>query len=187
MFAQTKYEAASPAQIRDYAVSFLQLDMKGTESDAEVLAKVKDAQPGQDFIFVKHEESAALQEVGSGVGAESIPDVTVDVGDRGKGTLGRQDPRCRIMIPATDTPDGATDVAVGVNGVVWQLKRGVDLDIPLRVYLALMGCQQDIVRHDSDGEVTISTGQRFAIQATSIPSPEAITAWQKQTEGRFCP
>jgi hypothetical protein len=104
MFAQKKYEDAQPGQIREYATTFLQLDLKGTESDAEILAAVKRAQPGQEYIFVKFDEPEELQQVGGNVTAADLPDVRfVDDAARGKGTFGRNDPRCQIMIPPADT------------------------------------------------------------------------------------
>jgi hypothetical protein len=189
MFAQKKYEDAQPGQIREYATTFLQLDLKGTESDAEILAAVKRAQPGQEYIFVKFDEPEELQQVGGNVTAADLPDVRfVDDAARGKGTFGRNDPRCQIMIPPADTPDGNVDVAVGVNGVVWQLKRGVDLDVPLRVWLALMAAQQELVTHNQETHDTIiSTALRFPIITNSRPSDAEIEAWKKETETQFCP
>lgn len=188
MFAQKKYADATAAQIRDYAINFLQLEVKPTATESDILALVQSAQPGQEFIFVTYEEPAALQEVGADVSAFDIPDVRVDDNARGKGTLGQRDPRCIIMIPATDTPDGQLAVEVGVNGMCWQLKRGVDLDIPLRVFMNLMNTEQEIIRHDPDNDDVITTkALRFPIQVRSAPSAEEIAKWEQEMSGQFCP
>jgi hypothetical protein len=80
------------------------------------------------------------------------------------------------------------DVGVGVNGMVWQLKRDVNLDVPWRVVEALGLTDQDIVRHTEEGEVVITTSRRVQVQfPLGMPSMDDIKAWRARTDDVFCP
>ena len=182
-----KISDASETEIRNFATQFLNLDIDSTARIEQVLAKIAQAQPGIETIFVNEEaEPEALQD----------PEYQPDPSDSGRiaGSLGKGDPRVTINIPKVDSADGlgGHDVGVGVNGVVWQLKRGFDLDIPLRVALALENAIQDVIEHDNsegrEGEVLVRTGPRIAFQwIPSRPSQEVIDEWRERTDKLFCP
>ncbi|MGH6783599.1 MAG: hypothetical protein ACREBP_03145, partial [Sphingomicrobium sp.] len=116
---------STPEQRREFARSFLNLDVSEADSDHAISAKLLAAQPGLAMIFVNEPDTpadiAALETV-------QPPLKTEEASGRMTGTLGKGDPRATIFIPVLDTEDGsgARDALVGVNGRGWQLKRGHD-------------------------------------------------------------
>lgn len=180
-----KLAEATPHELRAFATTFLNLDLSGSESDAEILAMIQTAQPGNENIFVMEMPASEEPAFGSF-------DVIVDEPDgRISGSLGRgTDPRVKINIPFTGEDNiGRADVAVGVNGVIWQIRRGQDVDVPWRVVEALGLTLQDIVRHDMEkDEVIITKAMRFPIQfPEGRPSADVIKAWHEKTDEAFCP
>lgn len=180
---------ATPEQRFDFARLFLNLDVSPTDSEDAVLAKITAAQPGVTQIFVAEADTPEQ------VAAQETEEVSLKPEEsQGKmaGTLGRGDPRAIIMIPATETEDGSgsRDVVVGVNGRAWQLKRGVDLNVPYRVVVALQNAEADIVRHRNDegheGEVTITKAKRFVVQIIEGPTKAEIDAWLERSGAEFC-
>ena len=169
----------SPEERRAYATTFLNLDLTGTESDDDILAKITAAQPGLATIFVQVEPAPVPED-------ELLPE---EQAGRMAGTLGRGDPRAIIFIPNVESDDstGSADIFVGVNGKGWQLKRGVDLPVPWRVVEALGLTAQDIIRHNEQGDVIKTTAMRFPVQVLKAPSAEEIAAWHERTDNQFCP
>jgi hypothetical protein len=188
-FSPKKITDAKPYEIRAYATNFLNLELSGSESDAEVLAIVQRAQPGSDQIFVMSDEELPGDPMPLGHVTTEAPLNT----DRIAGSTGRGDPRVVINIPSTGEENvGRADVGVGVNGVVWQLKRNTDIEVPWRVVEALGLTVQDIVRHqpgrDNEVEVIVTQAMRFPIQfPQGMPSRQEIEEWHERTDGAFCP
>lgn len=183
-------DAADDAQRVDYVRNFLNLELAGNESDAEIRAKIERAQPGNTMMFVNEpdtpEDVAAAETAQVELKAE-------EAAGRQAGTLGKGDPRATIMIPVVETEDGSgsKDVLVGVNGRAWQLKRGVDLDVPWRVVEALRNAVADRVTHRQDegheGEVIVTPTQRFTLTfPNGQPSAEVIDEWRERTGKQFC-
>lgn len=180
-----KLTDAAPHEVRAYATNFLNLEMTGSESDAEVIALVTRAQPGSDQIFVQADDEA-LQDV------EPLGQtMTINDTSRIAGSTGRGDPRVIINIPVGSGDDviSRSDVGVGVNGVVWQLKRGVDLDVPWRVVVALGLTEQDIVRHDFENDsVIVTRAMRFPVNfPRGAPDRDVIRAWHEATDDLVMP
>ena len=181
---------AEPYELRAYATNFLNLDLTGRETDAEILAAIQRAQPGIALIFVQEVEQLDDEP------ATGTFDVIADAPasqvntDRIAGSLGRGDPRVEIFIPMSGEDNiGRADVGVGVNGVIWQLKRGQNIEVPWRVVEALGLTEQDIIRHDMDkDEVIITKAMRFPIQfPKGMPHPDIIKEWRERTDSAFCP
>jgi hypothetical protein len=172
-------DEASAEERRAYATTFLNLDLVGTESDDDILAKIRAAQPGLATIFVQIEPEPVPE-------TELLPE---EQAGRMAGSLGRGDPRAVIFIPNVETDDntGSADIYVGVNGKGWQLKRGVDLPVPWRVVEALGLTLQDIIRHDDEGNVIKTAAMRFPVQVMKRPTDEQIAEWHKRTDDQFCP
>lgn len=180
---------ATPEQRRAYVRNFLNLDVSDSDSDDAVATKITQAQPGVQQIFVNEPDSPEE------VAAQETETVTLKPEEgqgRQSGTLGGGDPRAIIMIPIVETEDGsgARDVLVGVNGRGWQLKRGVDLNVPWRVVEALKSAQADIVRHRNDegheGEVVVHKALRYNFNMVQAPSKAEIDAWLERTGAEFC-
>ena len=179
-----KLEDATAPQRLNYARVIMGLDVDEAASDEQVIAKIRAGQPGLANIFVEavdEEEQIVRQD----------PDLSAfeDTTERITGSLGRNDPRAIIRIMAVESEDGSgnDDVPVGVNGVVWQLKRGMDLDVPWRVVEALGLTVQSIVRHNEQGEVTIRDAVRVPMSVIRHPSQEDVDAWHKAVDSKFCP
>lgn len=190
-----KIEDATAAQRLNYARTMLNLDgIDETASDEQVISAIRGAQPGSGNIFVETEDQATTEHRAQAAVSQSPIGMRLNDGDGDgqaqKGSLGRTDPRCVIFIRKVDSTDGMgdQDVPVGVNGVVWQLKRDVDLDVPWRVVEALGLTDQDIVRHTEEGEVVITTARRVVVEFPhGMPSYETVKAWREQTDNKFCP
>ena len=179
--------AATLAQKRDYATTFLSLDIPADADESTIDSYLQRAQPGIEMIFALTAPEAspeASPEAAAEIAAQPEPQ-----GHGAVGTLGRGDPRAIISIPVVDTEDrsGENDVIVGVNGRAWQLKRGVDLPVPWRVVEALQNAIGESVRQDpSTGDETRSINKRVGFQFVEKPSDAAIAAWHQETDALFC-
>lgn len=173
---------ATAQQRLDYATTTLNLDTDEAESDEQIISLIRTAQPGNSKIFVEVSEGPTEQDKAGDI----APPVT---GNRIAGSKGKRDPMATIFIPKTEMPMGADDVAVGVNGVVWQLKRGFDLPVPWRVVVALGYTEQDLVTHTETGDVVVNKSQRipFTFAADGHPDKADIEEWFKNTNEAFCP
>jgi hypothetical protein len=182
-------DEASPIQVRAFATNFLNLDIPDTADDAAVLAAVRQASPNIATIFELVDENDAEEPAQQNGAAAAIPLAPEEFAGRTQGTLGHDDPRCLIQIPVIESEDGsgAQDVLVGVNGRAWQLKRGVNLDVPYRVVAALDNAYQHILRHDEQGNELRHDSKRYPYNWVGAqPSEQEIEAWVERTGAEFC-
>ena len=186
-------DVASPAERRSFASEFLNLELPSEASDDEVSAQIQRAQPGVSTIFVQEaadvaEEQAPQVEPTEDEKARLLNLRPEERGRPGAGSLGQGDPRVKIMIPVVDSEDetGAQDVLVGVNGRAWQLRRGVELNIPIRVLEALQNASATIVRHNEEGEEVRRDAKRVPFQVLDMPSEAAVAKWHEDTDALFC-
>lgn len=198
-YTPKKIEEATAHERLTYARDFLNLDgIDEAASDEQVIAAIRGAQPNSPNIFVEevneeeqaHREQAARQQSSGNPMNMNLAQPEEGDGEQQKGSLGKNDPRVIILIRSVDQADGlgGHDVPVGVNGVIWQLKRNMDLDVPWRVVEALGLTDQDIVRHTEEGDVTITTSRRVVVEFPyGMPKFEEIKAWREQTDNKFCP
>ena len=185
-------DESTPAQRRAFVTNFLNLDLSAEATDEQVNAAIAQAQPGVKHIFALEEApaSAVAPDEEAPIPPEQL--APEERGQRMHGSLGKSDPRWRIIIPAMETEDGSggRDVLVGVNGRAWQMKRGVELDVPHRVIVALDNAVQDILRHEDDGQGNVNEvrrrSKRFTYEVIDRPSKDAIAAWEKATSAEFC-
>lgn len=179
-FETVNIKEATPQQLRDYATSFLGIPVDN-DDDAAVLAKVRAANEGET-IFVR----AAPEETDQ---TGSPPPNTGGTGGNIVGSLGRKDPKVTVTLHA-DERDGVVNnrhKEVGVNGVVWLLKRGEPITIPYRVFEALNNAEQHVITMTGEGEVRDQKVQRVPFNIVSMPSAEEIAAWHAETDGQFVP
>jgi hypothetical protein len=173
-------------QRRRFASDFLNLDIGADATDEAVNAQIERAQPGITTIFALEEEvSPELAAI------DALPPVELKPEERGgrmEGTLGKDDPRWLIVIPTLETEDGSgsRDVFVGVNGRAWQLKRGVELNLPHRVIVALDLAIAEILRHDDEGNEVRRSSKRFTYDVVERPTRAAIEAWDIAIGAEFC-
>jgi hypothetical protein len=181
-------DEATPAQIAAFARNFLNLDVSPEASDDQILSRVKAAQPGIATIFVMADEFEEVERINPPLASQVLEGEAQNV-DRLAGSLGRDDPRAIISIMSVESEDGrgSEDVPIGVNGRIWQLQRGKDLNVPWRVVEALRRCVQTIVRHDDEGNVTEREAARYPFTILQSPSQQEIADWHERTDGAFCP
>lgn len=179
---ETKHIAeATPAEIRNYAQIFLGIPTEDN-SDSEVLAKVTAAQEG-DTIFVATEQDEPEPQTGS-----PPPNVEGN-SQKMSGSFGRDDPKVTLTLHAEER-DGIVinrHKEVGVNGVVWLLKRGESITIPYRVYENLNNAQRHAITHTKDGEVREQVVHNTPFNIEQMPSKEEIKAWHLRVDGEFVP
>lgn len=179
---------ADTAQRRTFATDFLGLDIEPGDSDDTIMSKILIANGGAELIFVSAEpepvdQTGAAPPLALG---SSLPE---PVG-RMQGTLGRDDPKVTILIN-NEERNGVIydrDVAVGVNGTVWQLRRGVAITIPYRVYEALKIAVRDVITHDPNTHEehhTAAPALPYSVQA--LPPQAEVDAWRARTDAAFCP
>jgi len=180
-FETININEATTEQVRAYATNFLGI-MTDEVEDPEVLAKVRASIEG-DTIFV-----ATPPEEGDQTGTPP-PKVEESVGGGLVGSLGRDDPRVRLTLHSEER-DGVVEnrhKEVGVNGVVWLLKRGEPITIPYRVYLALKNAERHIITHTTEGEQREQIVLNTPFNVEQLPPAEEIAAWHRKTDQMFVP
>lgn len=184
-YAPKPINEATPEERLIYAKSFLNLEIPDDADEAQVLTLLHAAQPQSEMIFVE-ESAPEIDRIDPPALNESLTENAARVA----GSLGHIDPRAIIHIMKIEGNEGETindDVGVGVDGRIWQLKRGVDLNVPWRVVEALSLTEQTIIRHNDKGDVIERTSRRIPYTIISQPSPEEIEEWHRKTDGLFCP
>lgn len=181
-FETKNINEATPEEVRAFAKTFLGIPIDDDDNDATVLAKVKAAHEGET-IFVANEPVATEQ-----TGSEP-PDVERKGEGALVGGLGRGDPKVQLTLHAEER-DGviiSRHKEVGVNGVVWLLKRGESITIPYRVFLALNDAERHVITHTQDGEVREQVVKNCPFNIEKMPSQAEIDAWHAATDAVFVP
>jgi hypothetical protein len=180
-------------QKRAFVTQFLNLDIGDDASEAEIDAKIALAQPGSPIIFAEETDETLAAEQAEAAAIVAAPDDSPQAGPGGMvGTLGRGDPRALIEIPVVDTKDGSgtADVNVGVNGRVWQLKRGFELNVPWRVVVALQNAIGNKVQHVDKGngvvDEIVTPTRRVGFSFLEKPKAAEIDAWLERSGAEFC-
>lgn len=75
--------------------------------------------------------------------------------------------RIRIIIHAGEGEQGHSDVAIGVNDNVCQIKRGVEVDVRPEVLDVLKNCVQTVFERNSEGRLEERDVQRFPYSVIS--------------------
>jgi len=186
---QVPLEEASADERLVYAREILNLDLDEGSTDEQVISKIRSAQPGLTGIFVPEEPEAETERQEPPHMREAL--VAEAEQQASRGSLGRDDPKAVINITEMETEESESasrvGVMVGVNGVFWQLQRGVNASVPWRVVEALRNTEQTIIRHDKDGNTISRKHQRVPFTIVTQPSAEEIAAWHKRTDAVFCP
>lgn len=183
-FETKSLSEAAPKEVRAYATTFLGIPTDGLE-DGEVMAKVQAAQEG-DTIFVAAESELPASQAGS---PPQPADGQEERSGGMVGSLGRSDPRVTITLHAEER-DGVVvnrHKEVGVNGVVWLLKRGMSITIPYRVFEALKNAERHVITHTSEGEVREQVVRNTPYNVEVMPPQEEIDAWHAKTDALFVP
>lgn len=182
-FESITIDTATPTQLRNYAQSFLGIPVEG-DDDAAILAKVRAANEG-DTIFIS---TGPAETPASQTGA-APPDVEKKQGGGIVGSLGRDDPKVTLTLHAEER-DGVVvnrHKEVGVNGVVWLLKRGQSITIPYRVYKALELAERHVITHTQDGEQREQVVKNTPYNIEKLPSEQEVADWHARTDDQFVP
>ena len=184
-FETKSIEEATPAELRAYATGFLGIPVEEGEDDAKVLAKVRAANEGTTIFVAKADASHQFtDQTGS-----PPPAVEAPTGGGLVGSLGRDDPKVTLTLHAEER-DGVVvnrHKEVGVNGVVWLLKRGESITIPYRVYLALDLAERHVITHTDQGETREQKVKNTPFNIEIMPSKADIAAWHERTDKIFVP
>lgn len=181
-FESKTIDEATPEELKAYAIQFLGIPIDDTDTDATVLAKVRSANEG-DIIWIAPQQQT--DQTGS---APPAPD-DVATGSGLMGGLGRGDPKVQLTIHAEER-DGVVNTRhkeVGVNGVVWLIKRGVSVEVPYRVYLVLQNAIRDNQTHDLEGNMIHQNVHSVPFSVERMPSQAEIDAWEARTRDQFAP
>lgn len=182
-FTTIPMATASDAQLLQFA-EMIGADIDSADGRTAFISKIHMIAPGIDAI--------RLPEVASAPQGGSAPEAPMDFGDDPKATaLGAvrmhtsfPDPRVILQID-NEERDGQTysqDVNVGVNGKVFQLKRGTPLDVPARVWIALNNARRNVITHDSEGNVQESSALSYPFTVIEPASQADLREWHEQTK-----
>lgn len=180
-FESKNINDATPEEVKAYALNFLGIPV-GDDDDAAIRAKVKAANEG-DTIFVATRADEVEPQEGTpppDVERKGIPLV---------GGLGRDDPKVTLTLHAEER-DGVVNnrhKEVGINGVVWLLKRGESITIPYRVYLGLENAERHVITHSQEGEVQEQKVKNTPFNIEKMPTAEEISAWHARTDDLLLP
>ena len=180
-FLEKKIDDATPEEVKEFASRFLGIPTAEL-TDGQIAAKVRAAtETDMIYVSVPPEE----QEM-TGHPPIAVED---DVAAKLQGGLGHSDPQVKLILH-NEEKDGvivSRHKEVGVNGVVWLLKRGTEITIPYRVYLALNNAARDVITHDGTGEVMTQTVKSTPFNVTKLPTDDEVAAWEKRTATQFVP
>ncbi len=183
-FLEKKIDDATADEVRLFAASFLGIPTDG-QTDDQVRAAVR-AATETDVIYVRIEPEATHDQTGH----PPLPPVVAtsdEAPTKLQGGLGHGDPKVRIILH-NEEKDGvivSRHKEVGVNGVVWLLKRGEEIDIPYRVYLALNNANRDVITHNGEGEVMTQSVKNTPFNVVGMPTKDDIHAWEQRTASQF--
>lgn len=182
-FETKNINEATPEELRAFAASFLGIPLDEDATDSEVLAKVMAAHES-DTIFVSNEPADVDQ-----TGSPPQPAIGQNVGGGLVGSLGRDDPKVTLTLHAEER-DGVVvnrHKEVGVNGLVWLLKRGESITIPYRVFSALSDAKRHVITHTTDGEVREQVVQNTGYNIENMPPASEIADWHAKYDHMINP
>lgn len=172
---QKKIIQASDAELRDFAELTLQLDLAGATNRHDIEAKIKSTWP-QDFILVE---------------VSDMPDVAEDQDDSARaqarqrvgGLRYQDDPKCLVLISATELPGGKDPVPVGCNGDIVVLQRGMEIELPYRFLGVLLDAVRISVSQDPKTlEFSYSKFTNYPLQVLERPSKQEIAEFKARTQ-----
>ena len=107
-------------------------------------------------------------------------------------THSSQDPKVKIVIQKTADKTRSRDVTVSVNGEVFRMQRGVEIEVPYRVYLALedakeMAAVETDQIHPQSGLPIMDWQEVYSypFSVKALPSEEVVAAWLAATSTGF--
>lgn len=170
---------ATDEQIVEFATT-LGADFKPNEKPDKIRALVKTIH-GDGKILVR-DPDAPVEMVGSPPPGHPVPvSRATPIG----GSFGRNDPRATINIEIGQEEGGERSVMVGVNGTIFSIKRGEDVEVPYRIYKALNDAQQTQITYTADPttpegvQESRRESRRFPVNLIRGPSADEVAAWEE--------
>ena len=188
-------DSATNEQLRYYAGTVLGLDeiKKGQTADY-MIGKIMAVKP--DVTEIEVPEEMAIREVPMET-SRVLPAVNNKTGESLpaqpdlEGVLHpANDPRVTITVQGSADPTKPQECFIAVNGYVIRIKRGVNVAIPLRHFLALQNGIEMVARET--GEISQMTGMpvmdyseqpSYPYSVIEMPAPELVARWHARTDG----
>lgn len=191
-------DAADFPSLKHHAEVVLGLEVKTGTNAKQLIAKIQRADPSITEIPVA--EGTASEQPGDVVEVTPVRSTTEANAGKVSPVTRRHadpmhssnDPKVRLLVNKTADKTRAKIADIQVNGVVFRIQRGVEVDVPYRVYEALENAKEKAAV-DSD-EINPQTGEPFKeweevysypFMVKSMPSEEAIAAWRETTSENF--
>lgn len=200
-----KIEEADAKTLRYFAEVTMGLEIKDGTNAAQIRAKLKQAGYAADTIPAPAAPPEPIVQYVQVPAAAPAPVLAASDGEQVErpAAVSRpasaalmhpsQDPKVLLTVHKTDDKRRARDVVVGVNGDIFQIRRGTKVDVPYRVYLALENAKEKAaVPHET--EVNKITGEpimvwedvySYSFDVHRMPSDEEIAAWEHATGAGF--
>lgn len=194
--ARIPLEDADLATLKHFAGVMLGLEIERTCNRAGVIAKIKTALPTcTDIPPIPAAPPMTPAPATTPATASDLPVERPSTLERApsQGLLHpSRDPKVLIEIAQTSDTRRQRDVPVHVNGDVWMIQRGVQVEVPYRVYLALLnGIEKQAVETTEKNPVTGDylkewrSVHSYPFMVHRMPSAEEIAAWHAETDAGF--
>lgn len=210
-----KIDEADAATLRHFAEVMLGLEVKTGTNATQIRAKIKQAAPDLDTVPALPSAPPPVVQPGD-VAQPQVIEKIVYI-DRPAQTAAQEqaterpaaisrpasrelthaslDPKVKIRIDKTDDKRRAKDVTIGVNGDITQIQRGHWVEVPYRVYLALLNAVEHAAVPDPE-RINPVTGEPimvwepvqsypFQVDNSTLPTPEQIAAWDDAVGSGF--
>lgn len=181
-------EEANAAQLRYYAETVLGLDgVKPGQSAGHLIGKIQAASP--DITQVEVPETMIEAPEAIQPGKPAAPASASPAPSGREGGHFRYDPKVTLQVQSTNDGSRPKRVFVACNGDVIEIKRGVDVTIPYRFFLALENAVE--LRPRESDEINPNTGMpviemveqpSYPYSVKAMPSAEEIAAWHARTK-----
>lgn len=189
-----KFEDATNAQLLYYAESVLGLDgVKKGQQNQFLIGKILSVKPDAEDIEVPPEMADAKEALNpeAVVQAQTQKGVPLPLPNPGGPLHFMNDPR--VVIKVLNSNDGTkpADCFINVNGDVIRIKRGHQVAIPYRHYLALENAKENVARET--GEINAQTGMpimdwseqpSYPFSVLEMPSEDEIAEWHARTDAQ---
>lgn len=190
---------ATVPQLRSHCELVLGLELPRITNRQQLLAKIGTAAPGTTEIVASDVPESPAQVAAEAISAERAVEAAAEPARRMTATderlLGKNakeaashhyDPRIEVMVQQTPEPGGNRDVQVSVNGIVWLLKRDQFVEVPYRVYEALLHAKETNYTPTNDALGYLVPVERevfsYPFSTQNGPSEEEVRAWRLRTE-----
>ena len=184
-------DSASTAQLRYYAATVLGLDIPNLQNTQQLIGKILNIKPDATHIEVPEEMAGETQQSATAP-QPALTEAGVPLPDPDpNGPLHpTNDPRVTIIVQNSSDKTKPAECFINVNGYVIRIKRGEQVAIPYRHFLALENGIEMIARETGDINpmtgmpiMTYSEQPSYPYSVIDRPSPEVIAAWHKRTDG----